>query len=159
MLHRGESCKGGYALRSFEGERACSTQTRQPAWLCIHFQLLTAGCNENVCSFTSIVYSCKRAWLTNIEGGHKDNKTEKEKRSLSQCLNSQWWICVLKFVSDFINKCILIRITQINITEPSDTSSNALRASCLYSIFCYDPGLNLSFDFFSVYFYIILCLL
>lgn len=34
--------------------------------------------------------------------------------------------------------------------------SNPLGAGGLHSIFCYDPGLNLSFHFFSYYFYIVL---
>lgn len=84
-LHSGESSKGGYALKSFKGERVCSTKTRQLTSLGFHFQLFssTAGCNENVCSFTSIVYSCKRASLMDIEGAIKKKKKKKRKTSCS----------------------------------------------------------------------------
>lgn len=114
-----QRCKGCYALKSLRvKEHAAHKQDRLPGSAFI-LNIQQAWCNENVCSFTSIVYSCKRASLTNIQGGIKTTwGGKKRKRNIVQFLDIQGLICVINIVSNFMNKFILIKAINIIAKQP-----------------------------------------
>lgn len=75
------AAEGCYAPESFEGEGACSTRTRQPASLCIHFQLLTAGCNQKCV----LVHLYCLFMQESIPQQYSEGQNNNERRNILRC--------------------------------------------------------------------------
>lgn len=108
MLHRGEAAKEVccWGWKSMH-------HRNKTAFLPVHsFPTLTARCSQNVCSFTSIVYSCTTACLRNTEGVIKAARQGNGTSYTALTFRDKYGL--LKTAPSFINKYIFLSSLVIN---------------------------------------------
>ena len=71
------AAEGCYAPESFEGEGACSTWTRQPASLRIHFQLFNSRVQPEMCARSPLLFIHAREHPSPIFRGAEQQREQK----------------------------------------------------------------------------------